>query len=268
MVKRCSVKGLAPFSGAARTGLLATGITTVVTRTPKAPWKLLVTVAMVASLPAGPALAQGEDPRPGGFQRQYLEVETYRSGVSTLRGWPSLGGLVRWSRELERAVAEDDQTLSGELLQVFRSKADSLADEPLPAFLEPSADSVAAAFDSLKAHLDRADAWLEALPPAPEVTEGEAANEAGRQRTLVTGNTAVTVPAGVQVGTLDSLPTAELPGEEENFVDLVNLALADLDRLVHLVRTTGSPPGAEPSEARATPGATPSGDTGRPPRGP
>lgn len=261
-------QGVAPFPELLEPTSSLRVSTAVVTRTPKPPWKLLVTVAMVASLPASPALAQEEASRPGGFQRQYLEVESYRSDVSTLRGWPSLGGLVRWSRELERAVAEDDQTLSGELLQVFRSKADSLADEPLPAFLEPSADSVAAAFDSLKAHLDRADAWLEALPPAPEVTEGEAANEAGRQRTLVTGNTAVTVPAGVQVGTLDSLPTAELPGEEENFVDLVNLALADLDRLVHLVRTTGSPPGAEPSEARATPGATPSGDTGRPPRGP
>lgn len=261
-------QGVAPFPELLEPASSLRVSTAVVTRTPKPPWKLLVTVAMVASLPASPALAQEEDPRPGGFQRQYLEVESYRSDVSTLRGWPSLGGLVRWSRELERAVAEDDQTLSGELLQVFRSKADSLADEPLPAFLKPSADSVAAALDSLKAHLDRADAWLEALPPAPEVTEGEAANEAGRQRTLVTGNTAVTVPAGVQVGTLDSLPTAELPGEEENFVDLVNLALADLDRLVHLVRTTGSPPGAEPSEARATPGATPSGDTARPPRGP
>lgn len=267
MVKRCSVKAFRlPAPG--RTTAATVGIRAIVSRTPNPPWKLPLTAAMVLSLLGGPARAQSGDPEPKGFQRQYLQVEAYRTGDVTLHEWPSLGALVRWSRELERAVAEDDQTLSGELLMAFRAKVDSFATEPLPAFMEPSADSVGMALDSLEAHLDRADAWLEALPPVPETMDGEGVNEAHRRRTLVTGNTAVTVPAGVRVGTEDSLPTAELPGEEENFLDLVNLALADLDRIVHLVRTIGSPRNETPSGPPSTSGARPSADTERPPRGP
>lgn len=236
--------------------------------TPNPPWKLLVTVVIALTPTAGPALAQSGAEDSEGFRRQYLQVDAYRTGDAILHQWPSLGALVRWSRELERAVAEDDQTLSGELLASFRARVDSFATEPLPAFMEPNADSVGVALDSLQSHLDRADAWLEALPPAPETTDGEAVNEANRRRTLVTGSTAVTVPAGVRVGTEDSLPTAELPGEEENFLDLVNLALADLDRLVHLVRTTGPRRGESPSGPPSPPEPTPSTDTGRPLREP
>ncbi len=234
--------------------------------TPNPPWKLLAAALLLIASGAGPVLAQSDADEPEGFRRQYLDADAYRTRGATLREWPSLSALVRWSRELERAVGEDDQTLSGGLLAEFRTRVESFATEPLPAFMEPSADSVGAAVDSLEAHLDRAEAWLEALPPAPTPTGGEKANEAARQRTLVTGQTAVTVPAGVSVGASDSLPTAELPGEEENFLDLVNLALADLDRLVHLVRTSGRPEGA--SGSPSPPAPTPSADTGRPPREP
>ncbi len=234
--------------------------------TPDPPSRLLA-AGLLLLTPAAPALAQSETAEAEGFRRQYLEVEAYRTEAATLHEWPSLGALVRWSRELERAVAEDDQTLSGELLAEFRTRVDSFAAEPLPAFMEPDADSVRATVDSLEAHLDRAEAWLEALPPAPTPTGGEAVNEAARRRTLVTGKTAVTVPAGVVVGEEDSLPTAEVAGQEENFLDLVNFVLADLDRLVHLVRTAGRPDD-EASEPPSTPAPRPSTDTGRPPREP
>ncbi|MGH7549272.1 MAG: hypothetical protein ACREMD_15400 [Gemmatimonadota bacterium] len=236
--------------------------------TPIPPWKLLAAAMLVLAPSAGPALAQSDAAQPEGFRRQYLDADAYRTGGATLREWPSLGALVRWSRELERAVAEDDETLSGALLAEFRTRVDSFATESLPAFMAPSADSVDAAIDSLGAHLDRAEAWLEALPPAPTPTGDEAVNEAARKRTLVTGRTAVTVPAGVKVGAEDSLPTAALPGEEENFLDLVNLALADLDRLVHLVRTTGRPETEDASGSPSTPEPKPSADTERPLREP
>jgi hypothetical protein len=191
-----------------------------------------------------------------------------------LAEWPALGNLVRGSRELETAVAGDDQTLSGELLVAFRARVDSLAATPLPAFMVPQADTVRATLDSLAAHLARAEAWLGALPPAPTTTDGEALNEAERRRTLVTGRTAVTVPAGVRVGSEDSLPTAELADQEENFIDLLNLALADLDLLVHLTRSAGREPdtgsaGAEEvSSARPAPTPSSPAGTARPRRGP
>lgn len=267
MANRCSVKG---FGGAltSRTTAATMGIITVVAHTPNPPRMLLAAaVGLLALVPGGPALAQADSiPEPEGFRRQYLDAGAYRTAALTLREWPDLGALVRWSRQLERAVAEDDQTLSGELLAEFRVRVDSLGSRPLPAFMERSADSVQVALDSLEAHLDRADAWLAALPPVPVRSDGEAVNEASNQRTLVTGNTAVTVPPGVRVGTEDSLPTAELPGEEENFVDLVHRALADLDRLVHLVRTSGRRAGGPASESQPPPAPSPSPDTGPPPR--
>lgn len=231
--------------------------------------------ATLLALAGGPrAGAQEPVPPEGGFQRQYLRADAYRTGTATLAEWPALGELVRGSRELESAVAGDDQTLSGELLVAFRAGVDSLAARPLPAFMEPQADSVRVTLDSLAAHLARAEAWLGALPPAPTTTDGETLNEAARRRTLVTGRTAVTVPAGVRVGSEDSLPTAELPGEEENFLDLLNLALADLDALVHLTRTagrdpdSGSPGAEEVSSARPGPAPSSPADTARPRRGP
>lgn len=219
--------------------------------------------------------ARGQEPAAGeGFQRQYLQADAYRTGTGfTLAEWPALGELVRGSRELETAVAGDDQTLSGELLTAFRVGVDSLSAAPLPTFMEPQADGVHATLDSLAVHLARAEAWLGALPPAPVTTDGETSNEAERRRTLVTGRTAVTVPAGVRVGSQDSLPTAELAGEEENFLDLLNLALADLDQLVHLTRTAGESRGPDTpadgiSSGRPAPAASSTADTARPPRGP
>lgn len=243
------------------------GIRSIMANTPDPPWRLLAAAFLLLAPGIGSALAQSETAGSEGFRRQYLEVEAYRTEGAILHEWPSLGALIRWSRELERAVAEDDQTLSGELLAEFRMRVDSFAAEPLPAFMEPGADSVRATVDSLEAHLDRAEAWLEALPPAPTPTGGEAVNEAARRRTLVTGKTAVTVPAGVRVGAEDSLPAAEVAGQEENFLDLVNFALADLDRLVHLVRTIGRPD-EDAIESPSTPAPRPSPDTGRPLREP
>jgi len=237
--------------------------------------KLPVLSAILLTLAGGPPVRAQEPASPEGFRRQYLDADAYRTRTTaTLAQWPALGELVRGSRELEAAVAEDDQTLSGELLMAFREGVDSLSATPLPAFMEPQADSVHATLDSLAAHLARAEAWLGALPPAPTPTDGETSNEIDRRRTLVTGRTAVTVPAGVQVGSEDSLPTAELADQEENFIDLLNLALADLDLLVHLARTagrerdTGSGSGDEVSSARPAPTPSSPADTARPRRGP
>ena len=246
------------------------GIKAGMTYTLPPPRKLPFLGATLLALAGGPPAGAQEPVPPEGFQRQYLRADAYRSGTVTLAEWPALGELVRGSRELETAVAGDDQTLSGELLAAFRAGVDSLATRPLPAFMESRADSVRATLDSLAAHLSRAEAWLGALPPAPTTTEGETLNEADRRRTLVTGRTAVTVPAGVRVGSEDSLPTAELPGEEENFLDLLNLALADLDVLVHLTRTADRDPesgAARAEEVSSTrPGPAPSSpaDTARP----
>lgn len=236
--------------------------------------KLPALGAVLLALAGGPQAVAQEAASPESFEREYLRSDAYRTGTTTLAEWPALGGLVRGSRQLEAAVAGDDQTLSGELLVAFREDVDSLAAAPLPAFMEPRADSVRATLDSLAAHLARAEAWLGALPPAPTTTDGEALNEAERRRTLVTGRTAVTVPAGVRVGSEDSLPTAELAGEEENFIDLLNLALADLDLLVHLARTAGRDPesgsaaGEEVSSARPYPAPSSRADTAPRRRGP
>lgn len=257
-----------------RTGRATMGIKAGMSYTLRPPRKLPTLGALLLALAAG-SPAVGQEPAPAeGFRRQYLDADAYRSGPASLAAWPELGELVRGSRELEAAVAEDDQTLSGELLLAFRAGVDSMAARPLPVFMEPQADSVRATLDSLAAHLARAEAWLGALPPAPSAGEGEAPNEVQRERTLVTGRTAVTVPAGVKVGSADSLPTAVLAGEEENFLDLLNLALSDLDLLVHLARTAGreSEPertGAdEISSARPVPAPSSPADTARPRRGP
>jgi hypothetical protein len=260
-----------------RTGRATMGIRTGMSYTLPPPRKLPALCAVLLALAGGPP-ARAQEPAPAdpaGFRRQYLQAEAYRTGTSaTLSEWPELGGLIRASRELEAAVAEDDQTLSGELLLTFRARVDSLAARPLPAFMEPQADVVRTTLDSLGEHLARAEAWLGALPPAPAATDGSAVNEVESERTLVTGRTAVTVPAGVRVGSEDSLPTAELPGEEENFLDLLNRALSDLDLLVHLTRTAGRDPASEPasaeavSSARPAPGPSSPARTAPPRRGP
>lgn len=197
---------------------------------------LTMILLLVAAVP-GPGQTPDPAPAPEGFERQYLRPEGYRSGEVILYDWPGLTRLVRWSSRLEASLSEADATLSAELLSEFRARVDSLAAVQIPAFLAAKADSARAAMVAIDSILDRAEASLGALPPAPTPTGGEALNTPGRQRTLVTGNTAVTVPAGVHVGDADSLPTAEVAEGGENFLDLVALALTELDRLVHMTRT-------------------------------
>ncbi|HKY60346.1 MAG TPA: hypothetical protein VJP59_04980, partial [Gemmatimonadota bacterium] len=110
--------------------------------------------ATLLALAGGPPAVAQEPAPPERFPRQYLRADAYRTAsVASLAEWPALGELVRGSRELETAVAGDDQTLSGELLVAFRERVDSLAATPLPAFMEPQADTVRVTLDSLAAHL-------------------------------------------------------------------------------------------------------------------
>lgn len=213
--------------------------------------------ALTLLVVARPLAAQTGDESPG-FQRRYLDPIELRDARPQLRDWPSLARLVLWADGLETALAEDDRTLSGELLAEFRARVDSLAAGPLPPVLAERSDTVGAVLRRLTAHLDRADEALAALPPPPAVTGDEAANVPERQRTLVTGRTAVTVPSGVRVGEADSLPTAALQDGGLNFLDLVALALVDLDRLVHLTRTAGAPTTDPPSgRSSSSPGTAP-----------
>ncbi|CAN5342951.1 hypothetical protein BH18GEM1_BH18GEM1_20010 [soil metagenome] len=216
---------------------------------------LLLTLALVGSAHAFGQTPASPEREPGGFDREYLDPDAYRSGRVILHDWPALTRLVRWSSRLESALSEEDATLSAELLVQFRARVDSLAGEPVPGFLRQRADSVRSTLAMVDSFLTRAEASLAALPPAPTPTGGEALNEPERQRTLVTGRTAVTVPAGVLVGEADSLPTAELPAAGENFTDLVVLALTEIDRLVHMTRSTGQ--GATERRAAETPSPPP-----------
>jgi hypothetical protein len=208
--------------------------------------------------------AQEASETPGSFERTYIDAGAYRGAQTLLHDWPELTRLVVGARRLEAAVSQADQTLSAELLAEFRSRVDSLRAQAPPPFLGARADSVRAALDGLARALAAADASLAAMPEA-QVTpqEGAASADAARQRTLVTGSTAVTVPAGVAVGSArDSLPSVTFEeGESLTFVDRVALALVELDRVVHLTRTAG----AEASPAPSEPGATPAPDS-RPPR--
>lgn len=206
----------------------------------------------VVARPLAAQTAEESPQEPAGFQRRYLDPVELRDARPQLRDWPALSRLVLWADGLETALAEDDRTLTGELLAEFRSRVDSLAAGPLPPVLAERADTVGAVLRSLTADLDRADQALAALPPPPATTGDEAPNAPEQQRTLVTGRTAVTVPSGVQVGEADSLPTAALEDGGLNFLDLMALALADLDRLVHLTRTAGAPT-TDPPSGRSSP---------------
>ncbi|MBW3661101.1 MAG: hypothetical protein KY397_05655 [Gemmatimonadetes bacterium] len=209
-----------------------------------------------------PAAAQTSDSvATEGFTRRYIDAGSRRSNPVLLRDWPELTRLLNWTRRLETAVAGADETLSAELLEGFRARVDSLAEQPVPGFLTSRRDSVNAAIASVRSRLEEADQALSADPPEVRRADGEAANAPDRERTLVTGRTAVTVPAGVAVGDRDTLPKAAIEGQAPtNFVDYLALALSDLDRLVHLVRTVeinGPPAPSEPA---------PSPSTARPPR--
>lgn len=212
------------------------------------------------------APAAGQEPSSDGFQRQYLDADPYRTPGTILGAWPKLARLVRWSEVVERAVAEEGETLSEELLEAFRARIDSLASAGPPSFFDPAtADSVQGTIERLVLALDQAEDSVDWVPAPPQTGEGEALNEPTEQRTLVTGSTAVTVPAGVAVGSRDSLPTAELGPDELNFVDRMTIVLTTVDELVHLTRTFGRP-AVEATEPPAAPAPTPSPDTGpRPP---
>lgn len=201
-------------------------------------------------VPGNDGAANQKEPAQTTFERVYIDPSAYRSPHVLLYDWPALTALVRWARPLETAVAEDDQTLTTELLAGFRARADSLAAAPLPAFLAGRRDSVRTALNALGSYLDRAEAALAAAPVAVTPTDGVASAEAARQRTLITGSTAVTVPAGVTVGARDTLPTASLPGQPENPLDLIVRALGELDRVVHLTRTAGPGDVSDPPTPR------------------
>lgn len=217
---------------------------------------VLTVTALSMAIPAAPALAQTPDTTAAeGFTRRYIDAQARRSSRVLLRDWPELSGLLAWTRRLETAVVDDDETLSAELIGEFRARVDTLASRPLPEFLSARRDSVAATFASIGDRLDRAEMALEAAPRTVRPEEGAASNAPDRKRTLVTGNTSVTVPAGVAVGDADTLPRAAIEGDEPtNYLDLVALALADLDRLVHLVRKARDEP---VNESPATTGRSP-----------
>lgn len=213
-------------------------------------------LAALFLLAPGALPAQETAEPPKSFERIYIDADEYRGVQTLLHDWPELTRLVVWARGLESAVGEADQTLSAELLADFRIRVDSLRATPPPAFLGGRADSVRLALDGIVGQLELAEVSLGAMPEA-QVTpqEGAASADAERQRTLVTGSTAVTVPAGVAVGgARDSLPSVSFEqGQSVTFVDRVALALLELDRVVHLLRTVGSEPSPAPDESGAKP---------------
>jgi hypothetical protein len=228
--------------------------------------RLLGFIVVVLGLGSLPSTAVGQDttePR-NSFQRKYIDADSYRDDKIQLWDWPALTELVVWSRDLESAVANSDQTLAGELIAEFAARVDSLEGHALPRFLAVRSDSVEAALAGIQSALERAEAVVSAIPEARVTAQpGRASADRQKQRTLVTGSTAVTVPAGVAVGSArDSLPTVAFEaGESVNFVDLVALALVELDRVVHLVRNAGKEARPEVIGRPSAPGSTPARDT-------
>lgn len=200
------------------------------------------TLILAALAASGPATAQEDPPpeAPPAFERRYIDAGERRSNPVLLVDWPELSRLVDWSHGIEAAVTGEGDTLASELVDAFRARIDSLEAAPLPAFLTESEDSIRVAFDEIRIRLDAADAALAAPSTRISFMGGAGRNVPERQRTLVTGETAVTVPAGVAVGEIDSLPTAEVgPAPAGSFLDHLSGALAGVDRLVHLTRGAG-----------------------------
>lgn len=223
-------------------------------------------LAILISLIFAPQMRGQESEEQPGFRRQYLEVETYRDGKILLRDWPALSRLVAWSATVEESVAQEADTLSTEMFEQFRVRADSLAAQPLPSFFTGEvADSVRATLEELVAILGAADSLLGEAPETPARVAGAQLNTPSEERTLVTGNTAVTVPAGVTVGKADSLPRAELGPEDLNFVDRLTLALTAVDRLVHLTRAAGDDQTGEASREPTAEGSSSPTDRAAPP---
>jgi hypothetical protein len=211
---------------------------------------------------AGPASGQepaGTSEAAPGFEPRFIDAEAYRDSQVLLHDWPALTDLVRWSAPLAEAISLDDASLPAELLEELRMRVEDLAEAGPPAFLAAREDSVASILDAVEARLDEADAMLaESLPSdVAEPTGEERPNVADRNRTYATGPTAVTVPAGIDVGEADSLPGAEIAGGAPvTYVDLVAAALEELDALVHLVRKSGPPSPARGASAPSSPPGT------------
>lgn len=200
--------------------------------------RLLLPLAILLAVPVGQARAQaGDEAGSEGFTPRYIDASARRTNPVMLRDWPGLTRLLAWTRTVETAVAEQDSTVSTDLVEAFRARVDSLDAAPLPEFLAARSDSVDARIDAIVARIEAAEAAIEAAPPEVRATGGAGENAPERQRTLVTGRTAVTVPAGVAVGDRDTLPRAAIEGEPVNWLDHLSLALAELDGLVHLVRS-------------------------------
>ncbi|MGH7565869.1 MAG: hypothetical protein ACREK2_03475, partial [Gemmatimonadota bacterium] len=120
-----------------------------------------------------------------------------------------------------------------------------LSEAETPPFLAARSDSVRAILGRIEARLDSAEAMLaESLPASvADPTGEELPNVSDRERTYATGPTAVTVPAGVDVGEADSLPGALIEGSAgaPTYVVLITESLVELDGLVHLVRRLEEP---------------------------
>ena len=214
-----------------------------------------VLLALLAALAPGSVTGQeagetGEAAPERGFEPQFIDAGAYRHEEVLLYDWPALTDLVRWSAPVAEAVARDDGTLTGELLQEFRDRVGELSDTREPAFLAARADSVRAILDRIEARLDSADSMLAIALPAEvaDPTGEERPNVSDRDRTYATGPTAVRVPAGVDVGDSDSLPGARIDGSAggPTYIDLVADSLTELDALVHLVRKIGMPATRDP----------------------
>lgn len=222
--------------------------------------------ALLVAIALAPAEAQTPDEESTTFERRYIDASSRRGVAPLLYDWPALTRLVRWSRDLESEIAEADRTISEEILEGFESRVDSLRSDGVPASLGLPPDTVATILDSLDVRLVRARAALDSIPVEVRPTGDEASAGSERDRTLVTGETAVRVPAGVAVGQRDTLPTAEIVGADgPNFVDWMTEALLELDRLVHVVRRSERLNG---EEAEAAPAPTRGRGTAPPREGP
>ena len=221
----------------------------------------LIAVAVTAAWGSS-ARAQekaGGDPGPEGgrFEPRFIDTSSYRDEQVLLYDWPALTALVRWSAPVAEAVGRDDGTLSAELIQEFRERVGGLAAAETPAFLASESDSVRAILGRIGTWLDSADSMVAGGLPASiaDPTGTERPNVSDRERTYATGPTAVTVPAGIDVGDADSLPGASIDGRagEPTYVDLVAESLAELDALVHMVRKLGEPPSEDRGSAAPRP---------------
>lgn len=224
-------------------------------------WFPPVTMFLVLGFLPTAVAAQEDTPAPerAAFERRYIDAADRRSHPVLLRDWPELERLVRWSHDLQTAVAAEDDSVPGRQIEEFRARLDSLEAAPRPDFLAGAEDSVRATLQAIRVDLDGAEAALARPTMTVSPAFGAGANAPERQRTLVTGGTAVTVPAGVAVGERDSLPAADLTAAAGgSYLDRMADVLSGLDRLVHHVRGVRRELASEPP---VPPAPAPSGRT-------